>query len=146
MTSLAPRRTGDDAPATVAAPAPAAGVGSDAVSAHTKHGHDTSISFWTALTTYTAYTVLMIFGKLRDFLGRLTGCSRYFNSASRTRAGYAPLSADWENFFTRRMYHRVQDCFNRPIAGPPTAANLKVVIRESNDGNYTLRYVACVRE
>ncbi len=43
----------------------------------------------------------------------------------------------WENFFTRRMYHRVQDCWNRPIASSP-GSQIDVVERESHDGNMTL--------
>lgn len=52
--------------------------------------------------------------------------------------GYAPLLQDWENFYTRRLYHRIQDAWNRPIAGPPTASRMKVVERISHDGNRTL--------
>jgi serine palmitoyltransferase len=48
--------------------------------------------------------------------------------------GYAPLLQDWENFFTRRIYHRIQDCWNRPIAGPPFAGKLDVVMRTTPDG------------
>eukprot|EP01086_Lenisia_limosa_P002895 TRINITY_DN16985_c0_g1_i1.p1 TRINITY_DN16985_c0_g1~~TRINITY_DN16985_c0_g1_i1.p1 ORF type:complete len:490 (-),score=106.82 TRINITY_DN16985_c0_g1_i1:51-1385(-) len=35
------------------------------------------------------------------------------------RKGYAPLCGDWEGFFTRRMFIRVRDCFNRPIFTVP---------------------------
>ena len=56
--------------------------------------------------------------------------------------GYAPLLQDWENFYTRRLYHRIQDCWNRPISGPPTAAGMRVVVRASPDGNFTLQCVA----
>lgn len=55
--------------------------------------------------------------------------------------GYAPLLNDWENFFTRRMYHRAQDCFNRPITGPPGANRMQVAERVSYDGNFSLRCV-----
>lgn len=84
------------------------------------------------------YAVLIMFGHLRDFCGKLTGWSRYFNVNSRPPKGYAPLLQDWENFYTRRLYHRIQDAWNRPIAGPPTASRMKVVERVSHDGNRTL--------
>jgi len=50
---------------------------------------------------------------------------------------YAPLLKSWENFYTRRLYHRIQDCFNRPIASRPGAA-IRVLERVSWDGNKTM--------
>lgn len=50
---------------------------------------------------------------------------------------YAPLLKSWENFYTRRLYHRIQDCFNRPIASRPSAI-MSVLERVSYDGNKTL--------
>jgi hypothetical protein len=38
-----------------------------------------------------------------------------------------------------RLYHRIQDCWNRPIVGPPTASNMAVVKRTSADNNCTMR-------
>jgi serine palmitoyltransferase len=53
--------------------------------------------------------------------------------------GYPPLLQDWENFYTRRLYHRIQDCWNRPIDGPPYAGKLQVIERESADHNFTFK-------
>ena len=44
---------------------------------------------------------------------------------------------DWENFFTRRLYHRVQDCWARPISGPPGANRMEVALRQTGDSNYS---------
>jgi hypothetical protein len=55
--------------------------------------------------------------------------------------GYAPLLNDWEFFYTRRLYHRIQDAWNRPIAGPPMANRMSVAKRVSYDGNYTMQCV-----
>lgn len=85
------------------------------------------------------YAVLVAFGHLRDFLGKLTGSSRYFGANSRPPKGYAPLLQDWENFYTRRLYHRIQDCWNRPYQGPPAAQCTEVLERDSKDGNFTLQ-------
>jgi hypothetical protein len=52
--------------------------------------------------------------------------------------GYAPLLSDFENFYTRRLYHRIQDCLNRPVDGPPCADKVIVCERTSKDGNKTL--------
>lgn len=96
------------------------------------------VGLYAALTTYLGYAVLILFGHLRDFFGRMTGWSRYFGSNSRPKKGYAPLLNDWENFYTRRLYHRIQDCWNRPISGPPLAGQTNVVKRVTTDGNCTL--------
>jgi hypothetical protein len=151
-------------------------------------GNENPIGLFSALTTYLAYAVLIFYGHVRDFFGKLTGFSRYFGSnnrpptvrgsrlgvgvwsggprirgeglrpapvprASRTfpqtsappnpppPQGYAPLLNDWENFYTRRLYHRIQDCWNRPIEGPPLAGAMRVIKRVSTDGNYTLQCV-----
>lgn len=46
---------------------------------------------------------------------------RLFPSRDRTEQGYAPLTSDFEAFYTRRMYSRIEDCWNRPITGTPGA-------------------------
>lgn len=35
--------------------------------------------------------------------------------------GYAPLCEDYEDFYTRRLYKRIHDCWNRPISSAPGA-------------------------
>ncbi len=84
---------------------------------------------------YVNYGFIIVIGHLRDALGKLLQRSRY--AANRPIPGYAPLFKSWENFYTRRLYHRIQDCWNRPIAGPP-GAHIDMVCRESNDGMKTL--------
>lgn len=46
--------------------------------------------------------------------------------------GYAPLTSDFESFYTRRMYARGRDCFSRSISGPP-GAWVDVMERKSSD-------------
>ena len=47
-----------------------------------KHNNsDDVITWFAALTTYLSYAVLILFGHLRDFLGKITGKSRYFNGS-----------------------------------------------------------------
>jgi len=65
---------------------------------------------------YLGYAILICFGYLRDAFGRLFRLQKY-----RTRPGYAPLLRDFEDFYTRRLYHRIQDCWGRPIASPAGA-------------------------
>ncbi len=79
---------------------------------------------------YANYGYIILIGHLRDALGRLLRRSRYYYP---TTPGYAPLFKSWENFYTRRLYHRIQDCWNRPIAGSP-GAHVDLVCRKTNDG------------
>jgi serine palmitoyltransferase len=68
---------------------------------------------------------------MRDFF------RSFCKSDQSTPEGYAPLCRDFEDFYTRRLYHRIQDCFNRPIASAPDAW-IEVSERYSNDNNETL--------
>ena len=38
-----------------------------------------------------------------------------------------------------RRYHRIQDCWGRPIAGPPFAGRLDVINRAPEKGGYSLQ-------
>ena len=107
------------------------------------------ITVFAAMTTYLGYIVLIITGHVRDICASLFRKGRYFRSSRRAASDasgvypsddpgrYAPLLKSWENFYTRRLYHRIQDCFNRPIASRP-GANIRVLERVSFDGNKTM--------
>lgn len=47
------------------------------------------------------------------------------------------MLVSWENFYTTRVYHRIQDVFNRPITNAP-GAYIDVFERYTTDGNKTL--------
>mmetsp|Transcript_559 Transcript_559/g.1207 ORF Transcript_559/g.1207 Transcript_559/m.1207 type:complete len:661 (+) Transcript_559:208-2190(+) len=119
------------------------------------------ITIFAAITTYLGYVVLILTGHIRDVCANVFRKGRYFRSTriksnsqeeqpppptttsssgnypSDDRANYAPLLKSWENFYTRRLYHRIQDCFNRPIASRPSAI-ISVLERVSFDGNKTM--------
>mmetsp|Transcript_10619 Transcript_10619/g.19230 ORF Transcript_10619/g.19230 Transcript_10619/m.19230 type:complete len:597 (+) Transcript_10619:113-1903(+) len=96
------------------------------------------ITLFAAFTTYLGYAVLICVGHLRDFFGlTLSIGSRYVPATPRT--GVAPLLKSWDNFYNRRLYHRIQDCFNRPVGGGEGAkCRMKVMERVSYDGNKTM--------
>eukprot|EP00757_Euglenozoa_sp_SAG-D1_P002849 gene2848-13621_t len=50
-------------------------------------------------------------------MGHLREAFRYFIPAlsRKTPKGYAPLVRDFDDFYTRRLYTRIRDCWNRPI-------------------------------
>ena len=73
-----------------------------------------------ALTTYFGYAILMIFGTVRDVLLNLNFLTAASGS-SPEKKGYGRLMNDFQDFYTRRLYNRIQDCFNRPISSAPGA-------------------------
>ncbi|CEG48930.1 serine palmitoyltransferase [Plasmopara halstedii] len=87
-----------------------------------------------ALMCFLQYSILITFGHLRDIAARISGISRYHSD--KTRSGLAKLLIAWESFYTRRLYHRVQDVFNRPVASAP-GAHIDLIKRESIDENKT---------
>lgn len=74
-------------------------------------------------------------GHFRDFCATITGITRY--PFTKPKSGYSVLLKSWENFYTRRLYHRLQDCWGRPVASAP-AAYIDVMKRSSTDNNCTL--------
>ncbi len=51
---------------------------------------------------------------------------------------FAPLFQSYESFYTRNVYIRIRDCFNRPICSVP-GAEIELVKRESDDYNWTFK-------
>lgn len=102
------------------------------------------IPFFAAWTTYLGYAVLIFVGHVRDFCAKIFRNGRYI--ANRKDTGcpaddirfYAPLLKSFENFYTKRLYHRIQDCFNRPLASSP-GAKVNVLERISYNGNKTMQ-------
>nr|GLL32315.1 long chain base biosynthesis protein 2a [Ipomoea trifida] len=92
-----------------------------------------TIPYFTALTTFFSYVLLFAFGQLRDFFRKAID---WYDS--RNLQGYAPICLGLEDFYIRRLYLRIQDCFGRPISSPPDAW-FDVVERVSNDNNKTLK-------
>ena len=108
-----------------------------------------TVPFVAALTTYLVYALLIVAGHVRDTCATVFRNGRYVSQQRQRRqadfsesedcpAHYAPLLKSWENFYTRRIYHRIQDCFNRPVASNP-GATLQVLERVSVDGNKTMQ-------
>ncbi|ORX49857.1 PLP-dependent transferase [Hesseltinella vesiculosa] len=63
------------------------------------------------VSTYMNYLVLILFGHLRDILGKFFKPQAY--SHLRMNNGYAPLVSDFDSFYTRRLYVRIRGDFNR---------------------------------
>ena len=97
---------------------------------------DPEIGFCCAVLTYYSYAILIFFGHIREFVGSILGTSRY--KEGKPKKGYSELLKSWESFYTRRLFHRIQDCWSRPICSSP-GSHIQVMERVSEDNNKTLR-------
>uniref|UniRef100_A0A383WER8 serine C-palmitoyltransferase n=1 Tax=Tetradesmus obliquus TaxID=3088 RepID=A0A383WER8_TETOB len=70
-----------------------------------------------------ALSIVIFCGRIRDLFWR----------RPQTRKGYADLSDQREDFYNRRMYRRIHDCYNRPISSAP-GAWIDVMERVDIDG------------
>jgi hypothetical protein len=83
-------------------------------------GREPVMPYYIALTSYISFGLMYIFGHARDLWRSIVGGSAG-GGGEAARKGYAPLCKDYEDFYTRRMYMRIHDVFNRPIASAPDA-------------------------
>lgn len=86
--------------------------------------------FLVAVHTYFCWICMFLAGHMRDLFRNRIGKS--------SKPGYAPIRQDYEDFYTRRMYYRIHDCFNRPIASAPDAW-IDVLERTPVDGQRPLK-------
>ncbi|XP_015273828.1 PREDICTED: serine palmitoyltransferase 2 [Gekko japonicus] len=96
-----------------------------------------------AVLTYVGYGVLTLFGYLRDFL-RYWKIETCHNTTDREeQLDFVPLYQDFENFYTRNLYMRIRDSWNRPICSVP-GARVDMMERVSHDYNWTFKYTGKV--
>lgn len=111
------------------------------------HHKETPIPSFVAYTVYFAYAVLIFVGHVRDFFAFILQRGRFIRPQSGlpgdNRLNFAPLLKSWEHFYTRRLYTRIQDCFNRPIASNP-GAHIQVLERYSDDWQKSMQLVGQV--
>jgi len=90
-------------------------------------------SFMIKMHTLSGYAYLYLRGKLLDALESLLSALMFWRQAS-TSAGAAgkrvgpPIWTGWVVFYMRRMYSRIEDCWNRPITGE-ASSSLNVCVR-----------------
>jgi serine palmitoyltransferase len=90
--------------------------------------------YYFLITTYISYLILIVFGHVRDFFGKRFREQHYVHL--KEKGGYAPLNSDFDNFYTRRLKMRLNDCFSRPVTGVP-GRFIRLLDRTSKDGNNT---------
>ncbi|WFD30788.1 serine C-palmitoyltransferase [Malassezia sp. CBS 17886] len=93
-------------------------------------------SYVTVLSTYLCYILFILIGHVRDFVGRRMYPSAY--SHLMDCDGYAALNSDFDSFYTRRLKTRIDNCFDRPVAGV-CGRTVVSLDRFSNDYNHTFR-------
>lgn len=94
------------------------------------------------IITYLMYLILIIIGHIRDFMAKLVNDKSA--QELKQRNGYAPLFSDFDSFYTRRLKHRLADCFARQTTGVP-GRFIKIFDRISNDFYYTYHYPGTIR-
>ncbi|XP_040207229.1 serine palmitoyltransferase 3-like isoform X3 [Rana temporaria] len=93
--------------------------------------------------TYICYGILILFGYLRDFM-RAWGLEKCHMADEREeQKDFVPLYQDFENFYTRNIYRRLLDAFERPVSSVP-GAELDLLERVTDDYNWTFRYTGKV--
>lgn len=91
----------------------------------------------TFIYTYLQYLIVIILGHVRDYFAKIRGTE--YAKDLKQRNGYAPLFSDFDSFYTRRLKHRLADCFNRPTTGVP-GRYIAVYDRYSDDNNDSFKY------
>ncbi|KAM6956316.1 serine palmitoyltransferase 3 [Aplochiton taeniatus] len=93
---------------------------------------------YVAVMTYLGFGIVTLFGYFRDFL-RAVGLEKCNVAQEREELkGFVPLYQDFENFYTRNLYMRVRDNWNRPICSLPGPV-FDLMERVSDDYNWTFR-------
>ncbi|KAI8467764.1 MAG: pyridoxal phosphate-dependent transferase [Monoraphidium minutum] len=125
-----PERQGSARQAAPAGSGPAAGGKMGAASAgassmpSSSQPHPRAAWYTNFLCTLTL-SLLAFTGRIRDL----------FWTRPKSRKGYAPVCDPQQDFYNRRLYGRIHDCWNRPIASAP-GAWVDVMDREEIAGRY----------
>uniref|UniRef100_A0A8C6U6M7 serine C-palmitoyltransferase n=1 Tax=Neogobius melanostomus TaxID=47308 RepID=A0A8C6U6M7_9GOBI len=96
-----------------------------------------------AVLTYMGYGILTVFGYLRDFLRHWNIEKCHVAKERAEQKDFVPLYQDFENFYTRNLYMRIRDNWNRPICSVP-GAKMDLVQRVSPDYNWTFQHTGKV--
>lgn len=101
-------------------------------------------AYYFLITTYISYLFLILLGHVRDFFGKRFGNKKHYQSLQ-PHNGFAPLNDDFDNFYTRRLKLRLDDCFARTTTGVP-GRYISLMDRKSDDFNRTYQYTGTTTE
>ncbi|ALC38269.1 lace [Drosophila busckii] len=106
------------------------------LSAEQEHYQKTSfeeVPLHTACLTYLGFYLLMILG----YINQLLFVPKV--ATEKKREGYVTLYDAFESFYSRYVYRRVRDCWNRPICSVP-GAELVLKDRVTDDYGWSFRF------
>ncbi|KAL5463711.1 hypothetical protein EMCRGX_G032636 [Ephydatia muelleri] len=91
-----------------------------------------------AVFTYISYAILIFFGYIADFLRKIRLKSEGPYGAALKKDDLFKMGLDFERFYSRNLYRRVRDCWNRPVCSTP-GPYIDLVDRYSEDDNWTFK-------
>ncbi|KAK8035188.1 aminotransferase class I and II [Apiospora rasikravindrae] len=100
--------------------------------------------YYFVLTTYISYLLLILLGHIRDFFGKRFSKKPMYQQLKASN-GYAPLTDDFDSFYTRRLKLRIDDCFARTSTGVP-GRYISLLDRVSHDFNASYQYTGTTTE
>ncbi|RYP54583.1 hypothetical protein DL768_000643 [Monosporascus sp. mg162] len=100
--------------------------------------------YYYVLTTYISYLLLIALGHIRDFFGKRFSKKPLYQTIKPAN-GYAPLTDDFDSFYTRRLKNRIDDLFARTTTGVP-GRYINLMDRVSENFNASYRYLGTTTE
>jgi serine palmitoyltransferase len=100
-----------------------------------KSREDPDLPWYHVVLIYLGYALMIFFGYFEDTYDKITG---KLDSKCQAKKDYPPLLASKDSFYTRRLYSRFKDCWNRPISSCP-GPWITVQERVTNDFNETFK-------
>ncbi|OCT68193.1 serine palmitoyltransferase 2 isoform X2 [Xenopus laevis] len=92
-----------------------------------------------AVLTYMGYGILTLFGYLRDFLRSWKIEKCHIATERVEQKDFVPLYQDFEDFYTRNLYMRIRDNWNRPVCSVP-GERIDLMERFTDDYNWTFKF------
>jgi serine palmitoyltransferase len=96
-----------------------------------------------AILTYFSYMLLNLVGRLQDLLRNWGILMNRLAKEPESTRDFVPLYQDYESFYTRNLYRRIRDCWNRPVCSVP-GAELVLLDRYTEDFGWTFKYPGSV--
>ncbi|CAK8698203.1 unnamed protein product [Clavelina lepadiformis] len=96
-----------------------------------------------AILTYLGYAIITVFGFIRDLMRKYHIEKLHAATEDPEMKDFVPLYASFESFYTRNMYNRIQDVFNRPVCSVP-GATIDIVERKFSNSGWTSEYTGKV--
>lgn len=98
-----------------------------------------------AILTYLSFLILNILGRIQDLLRWLCILQVSTVKEPERTTSFVPLYSSYEAFYTRNLYRRVQDCWNRPICSAP-GSEIEVMERYSPDHGWTMEFTGTTKK